>query len=60
MKSHIFYALSPIIVVIILTLYFSMMLPITPEVSAQVLVGNKTGNEIIMQTHSNLNVTVNG
>lgn len=60
MKSHIFYALSPIIVVIILTLYFSMMLPITPELSAQVLVGNKTGNEIIMHTHSNLNVTVNG
>ncbi|HEY7695793.1 MAG TPA: hypothetical protein VH797_06830 [Nitrososphaeraceae archaeon] len=37
-----------------------MILPIAPELSAQVSAGNRTGNEIIMHTHSNLNVTVNG
>ena len=60
MKSHNAYVPSPIIVGIICILYFSMMVQTSPELSAQVPGGNKTGNEIIMHTHSGLNVTVNG
>ena len=59
MKSHSGYASTSIVFVIICIFYISM-LPIAPDLSAQVLAGNKTGNEIIMYTHSNLNVTVNG
>jgi hypothetical protein len=47
-------------VVIISIMYFSMMLQTAPELSAQGPAGNKTGNDIIMHTHSSLNVTVNG
>jgi hypothetical protein len=41
-------------------MYFSMMLQTAPELSAQEPAENKTGNDIIMHTHSSLNVTVNG
>ena len=60
MKSHIGYVSKSIMVGIICTFYFSMMLQTAPELSAQVSAGNKTGNEIIMHTHSKLNVTVDG
>ncbi len=36
------------------------MLQTAPELSAQEPAENKTGNDIIMHTHSSLNVTVNG
>lgn len=45
---------------VIFMLYFSMMLQTVPELSGQAPVENKTGNKIIMHTHSSLNVTVNG
>ena len=60
MKSHIGDVPTSIMLGIICILYFSMMLQTAPELSAQVPAGNKTGNDIIMHTHSSLNVTVNG
>jgi hypothetical protein len=60
MKSHIDYVSMPIMGGIICILYFSTMLQTAPELSAQIPPGNKTGNEIIMHTHSKLNVTVDG
>ena len=45
---------------VIFMLYFSMMLQTVPELSGQAPVENKTGNKIIMHTHSSLNVTVIG
>jgi hypothetical protein len=38
----------------ICTLYFTMILQTAPELSVQVPAGNKTGNDIIMHTHSSL------
>ena len=60
MKSHHSYVPMSIIAGIICILYFSIILQTAPELSAQVPAGNKTGNEIIMHTHSILNVTING
>lgn len=41
-------------------LYSSTILESVPELNAQAPVDNKTGNKIIIHTHSSLNVTVNG
>jgi len=60
MKSHDGYLATLIVGGIICTFYFTMMLQNVPELSAQLSEGNKTGNDIIMHTHSSLNVTVNG
>ena len=48
------------VVGITFVLYFSTILETVPELNAQVAADNKTGNKIVMHTHSMLNVTVNG
>src|SRR5688572_28676147 len=60
MKAQNGYVGLSMVIVIIFTLYFSMLLPTVPELSGQAPAENNTGNEIIMHTHSSLNVTVNG
>lgn len=60
MKSHHSNVPISIMAGIICMLYFTMILQTAPELSAQVPAGNKTGNDIIMHTHSSLNVTING
>lgn len=60
MKSHNGYVPTLIVTGIICILYFSFMLQTDHEIKAQLPVGNKTSNNIIMHTHTSLNVTVNG
>ena len=60
MKSQNCFVGLSMVMGIIFMLYFSMILQTVPELSAQAPGENKTSNKIIMHTHSNLNVTVNG
>ncbi len=60
MKAQNGHVVLSMLMSVIFMLYFSMMLQTVPELSGQVPVENKTGNSIIMHTHSSLNVTVNG
>lgn len=60
MKAQNGYVVLSTVMGIIFMLYFSMILQTVPELSGQAPAENKTGNKIIMHTHSSLNVTVNG
>lgn len=60
MKSLNGSVLTSAVVGLTFVLYFSTILETVPELNAQVAADNKTGNKIIMHTHSMLNVTVNG
>lgn len=60
MKSLNGSVLTSAVVGLTFVLYFSTILETVPELNAQVAADNKTGNKIIMHTHSKLNVTVNG
>lgn len=60
MKSQNGYVATSIMWAIICILYFLMIFQTAPELSAQLSTGNKTSNNIIMHTHSSLNVTING
>ncbi|HEY7777990.1 MAG TPA: hypothetical protein VIA09_05570 [Nitrososphaeraceae archaeon] len=60
MKSLNGYVLMSALVGISCVLCFSTILATVPELNAQTAADNKTGNKIIMHTHSRLNVTVNG
>jgi hypothetical protein len=60
MKSQNGYVLMSALVGITFVMYFSTILETVPELNAQAPADNKTGEKIIMHTHSSLNVTVNG
>ena len=60
MKAQNGYVVLSMVMGVIFMLYFSTILQTVPELSGQSPAENKTGDKIIMHTHSSLNVTVNG